>query len=155
MPSDILGLRLSVTPARFNAEMRYLRNHNFQSVTITQLANHIRYGTALPAKCVALTFDDGYEDQYTNALPILLRYGLRATFFIVSGFANQPRYMTWSQVRAVDRGWHGNWSTHNPSSRSNYANPMAGLARDSPKQNRDRAAFGSCCLVLRIPKWKV
>ncbi|HZT95238.1 MAG TPA: polysaccharide deacetylase family protein [Chloroflexota bacterium] len=103
VPSDILGLHLSVTPAEFNAEMRFLRNNNYQAVTISQLADHIRYGTALPAKCVALTFDDGYEDQYTAALPTLLRYGLRGTFFIVSGFANQPRYMTWKQIRTADQ----------------------------------------------------
>lgn len=101
--NDILGQNLSVAPGVFAAEMRFLRVHHFHTITVAQLADHIRYGSPLPSHPVALTFDDGYEDHYTSVLPILRRYGLRATFFIVSGFADTPRYMTWAQIRTLDR----------------------------------------------------
>jgi peptidoglycan/xylan/chitin deacetylase (PgdA/CDA1 family) len=99
---DPIGIGLSVAPAVFRQEMWYIHSHGFHTVTIAQLARHIRYGTPLPRNPVALTFDDGYRDQFTKALPALRRDHLRATFFIVSGFVDQPRYMTWRQVRKVD-----------------------------------------------------
>ena len=83
--------------------MQYIHTHHFHTVTIAQLARHIRYGKPLSRHPVALTFDDGYRDQFTKALPVLRHYHLTATFFIVSGFVNQPRYMTWRQVRETDR----------------------------------------------------
>lgn len=45
----------------------------------------------LPPRAVCITFDDGYADNYTNALPILQQYGLTATFFIASGFLDGGR----------------------------------------------------------------
>jgi hypothetical protein len=39
-----------------------------------------------PPQSVLVTFDDGYRDNLTNALPLLVRYGIRATFFIATGY---------------------------------------------------------------------
>lgn len=48
---------------------------------------------------VSVTFDDGWTSQFSNALPILNKYGLKATFYIISGeLTDQPDYMTGSQV---------------------------------------------------------
>jgi peptidoglycan/xylan/chitin deacetylase (PgdA/CDA1 family) len=60
-------------------------------------------GTALPPKPVALTFDDGYVDDYTNIFPVLKEYGFTATFFIITGRpdANDPAYLSWSQIREM------------------------------------------------------
>jgi len=102
-PYDYLGIRLSVAPSTFSSEMALLHRYGYHTITLTQLADHIRYGRPLPRKRVVLTFDDGYEDQYKHALPVLRRYGFRATFFIVSGFVNRPRYMTWRQIKQLDR----------------------------------------------------
>jgi peptidoglycan/xylan/chitin deacetylase (PgdA/CDA1 family) len=54
-----------------------------------------------PARAVALTFDDGYADAYSTALPLLRERGMVATFYIVSGFVGQPGYMSWEEVRAL------------------------------------------------------
>ncbi len=76
---------LFVSPASFAWQMDFLRRSGF---TITTL-DHIRTGllgkTALPRRTVAITFDDGYEDNFTYAYPILKRYGFPATVFMVSG----------------------------------------------------------------------
>jgi Polysaccharide deacetylase len=54
---------------------------------------------------VTLTFDDGYEDMITNALPVLQKDGLHGTFYIISGALNDngddPAYMTWSQLATI------------------------------------------------------
>jgi peptidoglycan/xylan/chitin deacetylase (PgdA/CDA1 family) len=103
VPSDILGLHLSVTPYEFNQQMKYLRNHGNHAVSLARLARHIRYGASLPRKPFVITLDDGYRDAYTAAFPILKRYHFHATFFIVTGFVGTPRYVTWNQIHRMDR----------------------------------------------------
>ena len=57
--------------------------------------------TTLPAKTIALTFDDGYIDFYYNAYPILRRYNLNATVFVITGFVGKPAYLTWGQIKEM------------------------------------------------------
>jgi peptidoglycan/xylan/chitin deacetylase (PgdA/CDA1 family) len=57
----------------------------FNVLPLNEAAARLRAGT-LPARCAAITFDDGYADNQTIALPILRRHGLTATFFVATGF---------------------------------------------------------------------
>lgn len=60
----------------------------------------------IPDKLVVLTFDDSSKSHYTTVLPILKRYGFRATFFITEGFdfpTNKSDYMTWNEIAELDR----------------------------------------------------
>ena len=61
-------------------------------MAVARLAN----GT-LPPRAACVTFDDGYRDNYSIALPILRRYGMPATFFIASGYVAESRPM-WNDV---------------------------------------------------------
>jgi peptidoglycan/xylan/chitin deacetylase (PgdA/CDA1 family) len=101
--SDRVGFNLSVTPNDFALQMHFLVNHGFTPVTMAEVASHVRNNTPLPRKPVAITFDDGYADAYTAALPTLTRYHLIATFYIVTGFVDRPRYVTWNQVVSMDQ----------------------------------------------------
>jgi len=55
----------------------------------------------LPSRAVCITFDDGYADNYTNALPILKQFNLSATFFIANGFLNGGRMWNDTVIEAV------------------------------------------------------
>ncbi len=101
--SDRAGFLLSVTPADFAAQARFLAEHGFTTVTMAQVRAYVRDGTPLPKKPVALTFDDGYDDAYTVARPILEQEREVATFYVVTGFLERRHYLTWSQVLALDR----------------------------------------------------
>ena len=57
----------------------------FNTLPLDEAATRLRDGT-LPSRALAITFDDGYEDNYRVALPILTRHRLPATFFIATGF---------------------------------------------------------------------
>ena len=96
--SDPLGYELSVTPDDFNSQMAWLREQGYIGVRMDGITRCLRGEAPCPAKAIALTFDDGYADAYTDALPVLKRYGLIATFYIVTNFVGQPGYMTWEQV---------------------------------------------------------
>ncbi|MBV8301998.1 MAG: polysaccharide deacetylase family protein [Candidatus Dormibacteraeota bacterium] len=100
-PLDRLGWGLSVTPADFQQQMDWMRIAGGHPVTLAQLFAAMQGGPPLPPHPVVLTFDDGYADFATAAVPVLLREGFVATDFVVSGFIGRPGYMTAAQVLQV------------------------------------------------------
>jgi len=75
---------LAVTPLDFDRQCTYLRAH-YQVISLDEMVTRVTAGKALPPRAVALTFDDGYLDNYTQAFPILSRHGLPATFYVTTG----------------------------------------------------------------------
>jgi len=100
-PRDGLGYRLSVTPADFAAQMDWLAANGYHTVTMRDLVQYLSGVRGLPSKPVVLTFDDGYADFYTAALPILASHEFTGVSYVVSNFIGKPRYMTASQVMAA------------------------------------------------------
>ena len=98
---DGLGFRLSVTPTDFAAQMDWLAANDYHTVTMQDLAAFLSGQRGLPSKPIVLTFDDGYADFYTTALPILRSHDFIAVSYVVSNFMNWPHYMTAAQVRAA------------------------------------------------------
>lgn len=76
------GDLVTVTPEVFEGQMRCLRDGGYRSITPDDLVAHLR-GGAVPKKSVAVTFDDGWLDNYLFAFPVLKKYGVRATIFLV------------------------------------------------------------------------
>ena len=101
--SDRIGFALSVTPADFAAQMDWLGSNGYHPITTEDLYAYLQRARGLPSRPVILTFDDGYADFYTTALPILLSHDFRGEEYVVSGFVGQPGYMTAAQVREADR----------------------------------------------------
>ena len=103
--TDYLRYGLSVVPALFDRQMSWLKAHGYVTISADQMANALTQNTTLPLHSVLLTFDDGYEDAYTNAFPILKKYGLVGTFFVVTDWIDQGRsgYLTWAQVQEMAR----------------------------------------------------
>ena len=65
-------------------------------------------GAELPENPIMITFDDGYEDNYQNAYPILKKYGFTGTIFVITDFvSNQPNYLTWGTNKRNESKWHG------------------------------------------------
>ncbi len=80
-----------VPEQRFAAQLRWLRRRHYQAVRLDEILEHRRQFRLPPARAVAITFDDGYQDNYRLAFPHLREDGLPATFFLVSaalGHAN-------------------------------------------------------------------
>jgi peptidoglycan/xylan/chitin deacetylase (PgdA/CDA1 family) len=98
--NDKLRVDLSVTPANFEAQLKYLASEGYHTIKLSDLAEYLISGTRLPSKPIVLTFDDGYLDNYQNALPILKKYNMVGTFFIITGFVDEGRtgYMNWDQI---------------------------------------------------------
>jgi len=97
---DAVGRDLTIEPAAFEAQLRYLREHHVATLTAIDLARALAAGRR-PRNAVVLTFDDGYDDAATTALPLLEKYGARGTFYVSSGFVGTPRHLSWKQMRAM------------------------------------------------------
>jgi peptidoglycan/xylan/chitin deacetylase (PgdA/CDA1 family) len=76
--SKFNGLR--VDPNMFEKQIKYLVDSGWTFYTISEL---VQNKDNLPEKSIAITFDDGYEDNFTNAFPILEKYNVKATIYLV------------------------------------------------------------------------
>lgn len=74
---NIKGLDISI----FRKQIEFMKN-NFNVVTMEQLIDAVEGKSELPPKALLLTFDDGYADNYTFALPVLEEFGVQGSFFI-------------------------------------------------------------------------
>jgi peptidoglycan/xylan/chitin deacetylase (PgdA/CDA1 family) len=92
---------LYVTPSGFEQQLRYLQSNGYQSISFADLANCLEYGASLPERPVILSFDDGWENQYQYAFPLLQKYGFTGTFYVVSGYIDHQNFMTTEQLKAM------------------------------------------------------
>ena len=111
-PSDALGAGLSVAPSEFERQVRYLVDNGYQSITIEEVVRALNGGTGLPSRPFVLTFDDGYRDFYENAYPVLKRYGVKATSFIIVDLVGTQRYLTWDAIREMAAGGLVTFGSH-------------------------------------------
>lgn len=116
--SDGPKTRLFITsPEIFDKEMKYLYDNGYHAISTTDYINYLKNGDANfnLNKSFILTFDDGYESQYTNALPIIKKYGFTATFFIYSDCIDKyPVCLTSKELKdiAADGMKIGNHTLH-------------------------------------------
>ncbi len=107
----LAGDQLTVTPEHFERQMAYLAR-SCRVRSLSQVVDDLKHSRVRRGD-VAITFDDGYLDNLSHALPILKKYNLPATIFVTTGFCDQdlnhPRYpasserlhLTWDEVRLL------------------------------------------------------
>ncbi|MBL7063036.1 MAG: polysaccharide deacetylase family protein [Anaerolineae bacterium] len=100
---DRYRLDLTVLPENFQAQLQYLADAGYHTITLTDLYLHLTQGVPLPEKPIVLTFDDGYRDAYEVVFPLLLDYGFTGTFFVLATPTHfeSPDYMTWAQMKEM------------------------------------------------------
>lgn len=93
---------LTVNTEQFEAQMKYLAENGYTTITPADMLDAWENGTQLPEKPIIITFDDGYLDNYNHAYPILEKYQLKATIFLISDYVGTyPNYLTWSDVQEM------------------------------------------------------
>lgn len=84
--------------ADFERQMRYLAKA-YHPMPLETMARHLRNGMPLPPRAIAVTFDDGYCDNYENAYPVLKEYRIPATVFITTEFIGTGQIPAWDRGR--------------------------------------------------------
>ena len=109
-----------IPPTRFKEHMKLLADSGYNSILPEDLPAFITNNKKPSAKPIIVTFDDGTEGQYVDALPVLNKYGFKAAFFIMTVTLNKPNYMTKEQVYDLSKQGHvigcHTWDHHNVTS---------------------------------------
>ena len=111
---DKSGSIVSTSPDVFRRQIVALSAEGYRSRTLAEFAGDVKAGNWPRAKTVILTFDDGFENFYTEAAPVLREHGFSATVFLVSSkcgefndWSGNPhdlpksRLLSWSQIREL------------------------------------------------------
>lgn len=91
----------TVSPTLFENDLKYLTSNGYTTVTVEDLINYVYHGKDLPDKCIMLTFDDGYYNNYYYAYPLLKKYKCRA---VISPIASMTEKFTQTQDISVTYG---------------------------------------------------
>jgi len=91
----------SVMPERFAEHMAYLANNGFKVWPLPRLVKALQQAETIPDKVIAITFDDGYQSVYRQALPVLQRYHYPFTVFINPELVGGSGYMNWDELRVL------------------------------------------------------
>ncbi len=120
-------ISLALSTDEFNAQMKYLKDNGYNTITPDQLLDYLQYGKPLPENSVLITFDDGYQDNYTNAYPILKKYNLNATIFLISHYIGLTNYLTWPEITTMKNNGNITFEGHT------YSHPFLSKITDDNK----------------------
>jgi len=91
---------------QFEAQLRWLKAHGYESVLPQHLVDAIAGRATLPPHPVMFTFDDNNGEQYTDAAPLLEQYGYHGAFFIMTVTIGKRYFMKADQLRDLERRGH-------------------------------------------------
>jgi peptidoglycan/xylan/chitin deacetylase (PgdA/CDA1 family) len=106
--ADEIRLGLTVRPEDFAAQMAWLRDNGYVTVSLYDLVAALAVGQTLPAKAVVITFDDGYGTLMDYAVPTMEQHGYTGTVFVITQLMDEgfPQYLTWAEAEGLfARGW--------------------------------------------------
>lgn len=101
-----LESRYYVTPEKFEAQIKLLRDWGYTAIGVERLVQAITQGAELPPHPVIITFDDGHRDNYTAAFPIMQKYGYTGILYLVYNYIGKEGYMDVEEIKEMRRaGW--------------------------------------------------
>ena len=93
----------NVPPAEFSAQLDYLQQNGYTTITLQDFMRVVHGKGELPKKPIVLTFDDGYEDNFTEMLPILEAHKMTAVVYVITNQLGQPGYLTLEQLKEMQK----------------------------------------------------
>ncbi len=153
---------INTIPSVFSAQMRWLRNSGYRTISLSEAWEGLVSGTDL-RKTVVLTFSDGYRDFYTDAMDVLTQCGFKATLFLATDRIGNTAvriegadYLTWNEVRALQKAGIeiGSHSVTNSDLRSVYPEQIEyelGHSKDVIEQNLG-VGIDSFCYPFAFPE---
>ena len=98
------------SPRVFDQHMKLLHNNNYTVISPEAVVAQFNQKDFENRKCAVITFDDGFRDFYTNAFPILSKYGFTATMYLPTAYIQEQTQsfkgidcLSWNEVRELHR----------------------------------------------------
>lgn len=138
--ADSIGSGIIHSSAEFSRQMEYL-SRTCNVATMDQVFDFAAGAVKLPRRSVAVTFDDGFADNLSTAIPIMNRYGVPGTIYVTAGYvASIPWYCTLRYIFARTR-------------RASFTDPFDGRVRSLENPEDRHRSFLSCSRVCaRTPR---
>ncbi|MCJ8010582.1 polysaccharide deacetylase family protein [Paenibacillus sp. KQZ6P-2] len=100
----------SLKKAKFEQQLELMKDNGFQWITMNQYVDFVLHAKPVPPNAVLMTFDDGYESFYDEVYPLLLRYHVPATNFLIVNTIDNPKHsgiskLSWEQIQTMHQ--HG------------------------------------------------
>ena len=94
----------TLSTKHFEDQIKTLKENGYNVITIESFLNFLHKNGKIPNNAVVITFDDGYKTFYDLAVPIMKKYNVTATNFLIGKFiGTHPAFMTWDQVKELKK----------------------------------------------------
>jgi len=114
----------------FDKQMEHLSKNEYNVLSYDNIAGKIAQREGLPERTVCVTFDDGFKDNASNAMPILQKYGFKATIFLTVDFiASGKKWLDWNDIAELKKTGIFSFGSHSVSHRK-----LSGLSMDELKE---------------------
>jgi len=112
--TDKIMYRLIVSPQTFEKQMVFLKNHNYKVISLGAMAELLQKRKKIPFKTVAITFDDGFKDNYTYAYPVLKKLGFPATISLIFDEIGRPEgdRLSWEEIKLMQESGLITFASH-------------------------------------------
>lgn len=100
-PTDKMRVSLNIRPEIFENQLKMINKNNYKTYYVRELADALYGYRKIDEKSIVLTFDDGYEDFYTYALPLLKKYKIKATFYVINNKIDKKGYVTLKELKEI------------------------------------------------------
>jgi peptidoglycan/xylan/chitin deacetylase (PgdA/CDA1 family) len=111
-PAASKGNALVVSAKTFDRQMQFLKKNNYTVLSLEQAVDFMSRKKKMPSRTVVLTFDDGNADNYVHAFPILKKYGLPATIFLIVSDIGKPDKLNLDQIRHMQESGLISFGSH-------------------------------------------
>lgn len=100
-PNDKVRNSLTINPANFANQLQHFKDVNYQTYFVRDVPGILEGKVKSASRSAVLTFDDGYEDFYTYAFPILKKYNMKATVYIIVNFIGKKGFLSDREIKTL------------------------------------------------------
>ena len=111
-PGDTIRKSLDINPFVFEQQLKTFSENHYQTYFVKEVPDILNGKIAYSTQSAVLTFDDGYEDFYTDALPLLEKYKIKATIYIITDFLGRRGFLSKDQVRLLSKSKYVEIGSH-------------------------------------------
>ncbi len=99
--NDLIRKKLNINPALFDGHLKGLKEAGYKTYFVKDVSDILDGKINYSTQSAMLTFDDGYEDFYTDVFPLLKKYQMKATMYIVYDFIGRKGFMNEEEIKEI------------------------------------------------------
>lgn len=99
--NDLVRMRLDTSPAVFEGHLRAIKNAGYETYFVKDVPDILSGAIHYSTKSAILTFDDGYKDFYQSVFPLLKKYHVRATVYVIYDYIGRPGFLNDEEIKEL------------------------------------------------------